>query len=136
MMRRHIVCAAALAAVATTAASGGATLATTTPVGPAGPCDSPGVDDTEIRIGLLATSTGPAGGQFTPNVDGARAYFEALNEAGGINGRNVVLVEGDDGGAPDKNLSEVRRLVESEDVFGVVQFGIGVDGGAQYLIEN
>src|SRR5262249_33095823 len=59
-----------------------------------------GVTDTEIRFGISAPFTGAAkelGNQMKLGIDSA---FNAVNDAGGINGRQLRLVAADDGYEP------------------------------------
>ena len=46
----------------------------------------------------------------------SRAYFEAVNKAGGINGRQIRLLSLDDGYSPPKTVEATRRLIEDENV--------------------
>ena len=57
---------------------------------------TPGITDTEIKIGQTMPYSGPASayGQLG-RVEAA--YFEWLNAKGGINGRKIVLLSVDDG---------------------------------------
>lgn len=79
-----------------------------------------GVTDTEIRIGNLM----PYSGSF--EVFGAigkaeAAYFEVLNERGGINGRKVRFISYDDKSDPASALGLTRTLVEEDKV--LLMFG-------------
>jgi branched-chain amino acid transport system substrate-binding protein len=76
---------------------------------------TPGVTDTEIKIGQTAPFSGPASvyGQIsTAESD----YFKMINEQGGINGRKINLIALDDGYSPPKTIEQVRRLVEQDQV--------------------
>jgi branched-chain amino acid transport system substrate-binding protein len=77
--------------------------------------NAPGVTDTEIRIGQTLPYSGPASayGQLG-RVEAA--YFRAINDAGGINGRKITVVSLDDGFSPPKAVEQIRRLVEQERV--------------------
>ena len=44
------------------------------------------------------------------------AYFQMINDQGGINGRKLNLISLDDGYSPPKTVEQVRRLVEQERV--------------------
>ena len=82
----------------------------------------PGVTDTEIVIGQTMPYSGPASSLAVVGKV-QEAYFEMLNERGGINGRKVRLISLDDGYSPPRALEQTRRLVEQENValiFGVV----------------
>ncbi len=77
--------------------------------------NAPGVTATEIKIGQTLPYSGPASayGQLG-RVEAA--CFDALNAAGGINGRKVKLVSLDDSYSPPKAVEQIRRLIEQEQV--------------------
>lgn len=52
-------------------------------------------DDDPVQIGLLMPVTGAAASLGVPAAQGARLAVEEINDAGGIDGRDVELVEGD-----------------------------------------
>ncbi len=75
----------------------------------------PGASATEIKLGQTMPYSGPV------SVAGAvglasMAYFDAVNKAGGINGRQIKLLSLDDGYTPPKTVEATRRLVEDENV--------------------
>ncbi len=75
----------------------------------------PGASDTEIRLG----QTQPYGGPVSAAAGvghASRAYFEAVNKRGGINGRKVNLLSLDDGYSPPKTVEVTRKLVEDDKV--------------------
>lgn len=76
---------------------------------------SPGVTDTEIKIGTTAPFSGPASAYSVMAVSGA-AYYAMINDNGGINGRKINYVTLDDGYSPPKTVEQVRKLIESEEV--------------------
>jgi branched-chain amino acid transport system substrate-binding protein len=79
-----------------------------------------GVTDTEIRFGISAPFSGSArelGRQMKLGLDTA---FGAINDAGGINGRQLRLVAVDDGYEPSRTLDAMKDLVEKQGVFGLV----------------
>src|SRR5271157_294763 len=77
--------------------------------------DTPGVTDTEIKIGQTAPYSGPASSYGVIGRTEA-AYFKMINEQGGVNGRKINLISLDDGYSPPKTVEQVRRLVEEEKV--------------------
>ena len=77
--------------------------------------DSPGVTDAEIKIGQTMPYSGPASA-YGAIGRGHIAYFKAVNENGGINGRKINLISLDDGYSPPKTVEQTRRLVELEQV--------------------
>ena len=75
----------------------------------------PGASDTEIRLGQTVPFSGPV--SVAGSVGHASlAYFEAINKAGGINGRKITLLVLDDGYTPPKTVEATRRLVENDNV--------------------
>jgi branched-chain amino acid transport system substrate-binding protein len=77
--------------------------------------ETPGVTDTEIKIGQNAAFSGPASvyGQISTAES---HYFQMINDQGGINGRKIKLIALDDAYSPPKAIEVVRRLVEDEQV--------------------
>ncbi len=97
----------------------------------------PGVSDTEIKIGNTMPYSGPLSTAGTIGRAEA-AYFQMLNEHGGVNGRKITFISFDDAYSPPKTVEQVRRLVEEDHVLAV--FGIiGTPTAAavqRYLNEN
>ena len=71
----------------------------------------PGVSDTEIKIGNTMPYSGPASPLgITGRV--IAAYFDDINDKGGVNGRKLNLLSLDDAFSPPKTMEAARRLVE------------------------
>ncbi len=81
---------------------------------------APGISDGEIRIGQTMPYSGPASAYGTIGRAEA-AYFQMVNEQGGVNGRKIVLVSLDDSYSPPKTMEQTRRLVEQEQVALIFQ---------------
>src|SRR5271163_4255742 len=89
-------------------------------VWPAWAANAPGVTDTEIKIGQTMPYSGPASAYGV--VGRAEvAYFNIINEQGGVNGRKINLLSLDDGYSPPKTVEQTRRLVEQEQVAFIFQ---------------
>ncbi|MCT4357320.1 ABC transporter substrate-binding protein [Streptomyces sp. Je 1-79] len=74
-----------------------------------------------LKIGIITSATSPVGGDaFSGPRDGARAWFDALNARGGLNGRRVEVVTCDDGGSGVGNNECVHRLIDEQKVFALV----------------
>ena len=58
-----------------------------------------GVTDTEIRIGNIMPYTGPLAA-FASIGRAEAAYFDMINERGGINGRKIRFISRDDSSNP------------------------------------
>src|SRR5262245_37799594 len=77
-----------------------------------------GATDTEIKIGNTMPYSGPASSYGTIGKAEA-AYFKMINDRGGVNGRKINSITYDDGYSPPKAVEQVRKLVESDEVFVV-----------------
>src|SRR3978361_251902 len=75
-----------------------------------------GATDTEIKVGNIMPYSGPASayGVIGKTED---AYFKMINDQGGVNGRKINFVTYDDGYSPPKTVEQVRKLIESDEVF-------------------
>jgi branched-chain amino acid transport system substrate-binding protein len=75
-----------------------------------------GASDSEIKIGNVEAYSGPASayGIIGKTED---AYFKMINDAGGINGRKIEFISYDDGYSPPKTVEQIRKLIESDEVF-------------------
>jgi len=80
----------------------------------------PGAAAPEIRIGNVMPYTGPLAAFGTIGRAEA-AYFDMVNDNGGINGRKVRLVSYDDSSDPTTAAEQTRKLVETDQV--LLMFG-------------
>lgn len=71
-----------------------------------------GVTPTTILIGESAAFSGPAQALGLEMRAGATAYFQAINAAGGINGRRIELRSLDDGYEPDRAAANTKKLID------------------------
>jgi ABC-type branched-subunit amino acid transport system substrate-binding protein len=78
----------------------------------------PGASDTEIRIGQTVPHSGP-GSLYGVLGRVGEAYFQMLNDKGGINGRKVKFITLDDSYSAPKAVEATRRLVEQEEVLAL-----------------
>lgn len=104
---------------------------------PAAKKDVPGVTDTEIVIGTWMPVTGPAAAWAVIGKTYS-AYWDMVNEKGGVNGRKVRIIMEDDSYSPAKTVPLVKKMVEQDKVFAFVG-GLGTNGGSavmQYIIDN
>lgn len=76
--------------------------------------------DTDIRIGNVMPYTGPLAA-FATIGRAESAYFDMVNERGGINGRKVKFISVDDSSNPKTALEQTRDLVEQQNV--LMMFG-------------
>jgi len=78
----------------------------------------PGASDTEIKIGQTVPHSGP-GSLYGVLGRVGEAYFQMLNEKGGINGRKVKFLTLDDSYSAPKAVEATRRLVEQDEVLAL-----------------
>src|SRR6201998_1761346 len=76
--------------------------------------------DTEIRIGNIMPYSGNLSA-FGAIGKAEAAYFEVLNERGGVNGRKISVISYDDKSDPVVSLNLTRGLVENDNV--LLMFG-------------
>jgi branched-chain amino acid transport system substrate-binding protein len=81
---------------------------------------APSVTDQEIRIGNVMPYTGPLAA-FATIGRAEAAYFDMINERGGINGRKIKFISYDDSSNPRTAVEQTRDLVEKENV--LLMFG-------------
>src|ERR1044072_6760807 len=79
------------------------------------PAQQPGITNTEIKFGNIMPYSGPASALSVTGKAFA-AYFDLVNEKGGVNGRKLNMISLDDGVSPPKTVEATRRLVENDGV--------------------
>jgi branched-chain amino acid transport system substrate-binding protein len=75
----------------------------------------PGARDTEIKIGNITPYTGLFS-EYGAEGRAEAAYFQMINDRGGINGRKIKFVSLDDGSHSGKSLELAQKLVEQDGV--------------------
>jgi branched-chain amino acid transport system substrate-binding protein len=69
-----------------------------------------------MKIGLVASITGPGSFLGDPFLKGAKLAIDRANAAGGVNGTKIELVSYDTEGSPDKSLVFVKQLIFEDKV--------------------
>src|SRR3974390_3437864 len=117
-------------ASATTAAAS----ATTAGGGPA-TCSGPGVSNGTIKVGVIQTASGSpqVAADFKWAQQITQARFDIENAKGGVNGYKLQTVAADDQNSETGNLAAARQLVESDNVFGIVEITVFPGGSGAYL---
>ena len=89
-------------------------------IGPTASAQTPGVTATEIKIGNINPYSGPASayGSIGKTIG---AWFNKVNDEGGINGRKITYITYDDAYSPPKAVEMARRLVEQDQVLLIFQ---------------
>ena len=88
--------------------------------GDGGGASDVGVTADSISIGGTFPLTGVAAPGYSEIPTGAKAYFDYVNAAGGVNGRKINFIVKDDGYDPTKTSSLTNELVLKDKVFATV----------------
>lgn len=73
----------------------------------------PGASDTEIKIGNFMSYTG-RGQEYGAIGRAEAAYFQMINDRGGVNGRKITFITLDNASQPAAALDLARKLVEDD----------------------
>jgi ABC-type branched-subunit amino acid transport system substrate-binding protein len=109
-----VLCGCLLAACSTTHAQG-----------------TPGLTEKEILIGSCSALEGPSHFLGTETVNGAKAYFSMINDAGGVDGRKLRLISYDDSYDPAKTEACFNKLMDQK-VFAL-GFFVGTPTAVKYV---
>ncbi|HEX2145601.1 MAG TPA: ABC transporter substrate-binding protein [Glycomyces sp.] len=85
---------------------------------------TPGVTADTVTIGTHHPLTGPAAAGYATVSAATLAYFEYVNDNGGINGRQIEYIVKDDAYDPVNTQTAVTELVEQHEVLAIVN-GLG-----------
>jgi branched-chain amino acid transport system substrate-binding protein len=75
----------------------------------------PGASDTEIKIGNIAPYSG-WGHEYAAVARAEAAYFQMINDRGGVDGRKINFISVDNASETSKSLALARKLIEDEKV--------------------
>lgn len=76
-----------------------------------------GVGKDEIRIGYIGDLSGPVAAMGKGIMDGARTYFQYINDQGGIYGRKIEFICEDDQFQSPRAIQACKKLITREKVF-------------------
>jgi len=93
----------------------------------------PGITATTITLGYITSRTGVASSTFADGPAAAQARIALQNAQGGVDGRKLVLVPVDDQSSPAQDQTAAQELVQTKNVFGIIDFSPFTFGGATYL---
>ena len=97
-----------------------------------GQATGPGVTPTEIRIGNVSQITGLVPNFARTSVNGVKAYFNYINNSGGVCGRRLRLIEADDRFQSATNRAETEKLTSQVLAFAG-SLSVVDDGGAPII---
>ncbi len=73
-----------------------------------------------IKLGFFSSFTGTYHQNGYNGLAGVKLAVAEINASGGILGRQVVVVEGDDQSSPTAAVNEMRRLVQIEKIDALI----------------
>ena len=79
---------------------------------------APAQNERPIRVGAVSALGVQAG--FPESSQAARRYFDAVNAAGGVNGRRIEYVSLDEGPSPQTAAGAARKLIADPEVVALV----------------
>jgi branched-chain amino acid transport system substrate-binding protein len=86
--------------------------------GSSGTASDPGVTSSTITLGVTIAKSGPAAAYGTI-ASASNAYFQYVNNSGGVNGRKIDYKILDDGYNPAQTVPLTKQLVEQDKVFAM-----------------
>ncbi len=91
---------------------------------------------TPILVGSIVGQTGPD--DFSAGADAARAYFNCVNENGGINGRPIEFLVEDDQWKPEVAAQVASKLIKDKGVVAFVGNGsfVSMTVNAKTYVDN
>lgn len=87
-----------------------------------------GVTKTAIKIGMIPDLTGPYKGAGIEMREGAKAWFDTINEQGGIHGRKIELFVEDNQANPSTTMAAANKLIHNTGVLAIA----GVHGAQAF----
>jgi branched-chain amino acid transport system substrate-binding protein len=85
-----------------------------------------------IDIGWVGDKSGPTVASQAPALHSLEAYFRMVNDAGGVKGRKINLIQKDDQYNPAIELQQVKQLINDDKVPMIT--GLGQSSGAASVI--
>ncbi len=83
--------------------------------------DTQGVSDTEVTIGSVNDLSGVFAAVGVPATKGANLYFEKVNAAGGVHGRQIKFIVEDNGYQMPRAMQGYNKLLNRDKVFAMLQ---------------
>jgi branched-chain amino acid transport system substrate-binding protein len=93
---------------------------------------APGVTSDKILLGQAAVFSGPAAQLGIQMRNGIKAYFDYVNERGGVHGRKLELITEDDRYEQPVAPAASKKLIEEHRVFALLGY-VGTPTGVAHL---
>lgn len=89
-----------------------------------------------IKIGYITDLTGPASSGFITSEKGVKAFVNAINAKGGVDGQKIEYIMADTATTPTGALTAAQKLVQNDHVFAIVENSSVFYGAEPYLLQN
>jgi branched-chain amino acid transport system substrate-binding protein len=76
-----------------------------------------GVTNNEIKVGTTTDLSGPIAFMGKGVTDGAKLYFQYINDLGGVYGRKITFLIEDDGYQPPRAVQGAKKLITKDKIF-------------------
>jgi branched-chain amino acid transport system substrate-binding protein len=134
LSKRAAALAGTVALLLTAAACGnGSTSTSGSGTGGSSAASAPGVTAKSVTVGLLTSLTGPVAAGFTTVATGFQARIALQNAHGGVNGRHINVVLGDDQGSTSGALTGAQTLVQQKQAFAIGMISVVGFAAQPYL---
>lgn len=87
-------------------------------------CAAPASAQEAYVVGLSGAITGANADTYAPGVESIVLYVEQLNKRGGVNGKPVRLVVGDNQGEPSKAAADAKKFIAQDNAVLLVNVGL------------
>jgi ABC-type branched-subunit amino acid transport system substrate-binding protein len=81
------------------------------------PNGTPPAPGEPYKVGGIFPLSGGISALGRPAEQAARAYFQSVNDAGGVDGHRIDFITEDDGGDPNRTRAAAEKLVERDGIF-------------------
>jgi branched-chain amino acid transport system substrate-binding protein len=81
-----------------------------------------GVSASTITLGMSAPFSGPNGSYGVEMREAIQAYFDQINNGGGVHGRRLKLVALDDGYETERTVANTHKLLDQHEVFALMGY--------------
>ncbi|MGX7678634.1 ABC transporter substrate-binding protein [Jatrophihabitans sp. DSM 45814] len=110
------------------------------PSGPSGASSSSGSSTAgsaaTLKVGVINDASGSAASGSTTTEVGLKAYVNAVNSEGGVNGHKIEYVLADSQSTPAGALTAAQKLVQNDKVFAVISASAFFFGAEPYLLKE
>src|SRR5699024_7867747 len=79
-----------------------------------------GEDENSIKVGVLYSLSGDMAISETPQYNAVLLAIEEINEAGGINGKEIIPIEEDYNSDPSEAATKANKLIKEDEVAAII----------------